>query len=235
MSALPTDDDWARLGASVASHPAADRARAAQRWARAAQLEHASIASFSRFSLELLALGAPPALLEGAHRAAIDEVRHARVSFRIASVLGSQSVGPGPLPLDRVDFHTTLEKAAVGAALDGCIVETVAALVAEEAARHAAPGAIRASLEMIARDESSHAQLAFTFLGWALTVGGAGLRTAVGAAIEARVATLRAEAAAADEAGLELYGLLSGAAAHRIHTEALEAAVLPALTATLRA
>jgi hypothetical protein len=37
-----------------------------------ALFQHASVASFARFSLELLALGAPPDLVAAAHAAALD-------------------------------------------------------------------------------------------------------------------------------------------------------------------
>ena len=47
----------------------------AREWLRAASFEHASIASFNRFSLELLVLGAPADLVDRANRAALDEVR----------------------------------------------------------------------------------------------------------------------------------------------------------------
>ena len=41
--------------------------RMAQAWLEAGQAEHASVASFSRFSLELLRFAAPPQLLLDAH------------------------------------------------------------------------------------------------------------------------------------------------------------------------
>ena len=44
------------------------RRRLAELWSQDALLEHASIASFSRFALQLLAVAAPPALVAGAHR-----------------------------------------------------------------------------------------------------------------------------------------------------------------------
>ena len=49
------------------------------RWRSNGLAEHASVASFSRHSLQLLALAAPADLVEASHRAAIDEVAHAKV------------------------------------------------------------------------------------------------------------------------------------------------------------
>jgi hypothetical protein len=55
--------------------------------------EHASIASFARFVMDLLSLGAPADLVDGAARALQDEVEHARLCFGIASRLSGRSMG----------------------------------------------------------------------------------------------------------------------------------------------
>src|SRR5690606_18379163 len=54
--------------------PPAARAALAAHWAEVAALEHASVASFAGFTLDLMALGAPPELLAEAQRAALDEI-----------------------------------------------------------------------------------------------------------------------------------------------------------------
>ena len=51
------------------------RTKLAECWAQDALAEHASIASFARFTLQLMAVGAPPQLLADTQRAAADEVR----------------------------------------------------------------------------------------------------------------------------------------------------------------
>src|SRR5690606_30816180 len=60
-------DDWAEPGAGPRPHvealSPAQRRLLADRWTRAALGEHASVASFARFVLDLAALGAPPELL----------------------------------------------------------------------------------------------------------------------------------------------------------------------------
>ena len=45
----------------------------------------AEIASFARTSLDLLALGAPADLVAETHRAALDEIEHARIAYALAS------------------------------------------------------------------------------------------------------------------------------------------------------
>ena len=44
------------------------------------------MASFSKFALELLAVGALASLLQRAHQAALDEIRHAQLSLDVVSI-----------------------------------------------------------------------------------------------------------------------------------------------------
>ena len=63
---------WPRQGTSPAPAIAEDlRAALAQGWLDDALLEHASVASFARATLELMALGAPPELLTEELRAEV--------------------------------------------------------------------------------------------------------------------------------------------------------------------
>src|SRR5690606_21383764 len=90
-------DDWRTLLAAPPVEPAL-RPRLAAYWARIAGDEHASVASFARFILDLLAVGAPPELVLGAQQALADEVEHARIGYALASLYEGTGVGPGPLP-----------------------------------------------------------------------------------------------------------------------------------------
>jgi|SRR6187402_596099 len=135
---------------------------------RAAQAEHASIASFAKFSLELLAVGAPPQLLEQAHKAALDEIEHARICFALASHFSGQPFGPGPLPLELTMSSPTLLEVTRDTVRDGCINETLAACEAQAAAERTTVPTIALALTIIAEDETAHAELAWRFVGWAL-------------------------------------------------------------------
>ena len=149
----------------------ATRARLVQHWTREAAAEHASIAAFSVISLQLLAFGAPAALVEAAHDAARDEIEHARVSFSIASHYAGTKVGPAALPLPATSsYDITLEQFAVDTLVDGCLGETVAALVARESAARCSDEAIARVLLRIADDEERHAELAFRLVSWAIGV-----------------------------------------------------------------
>lgn len=72
---------------------------AADFWTRVGLMEHASVAAFSRFSLQLMALGAPSDLLQKSHEAAADEIRHARDAFALAGHYAGRPVGPGVMPM----------------------------------------------------------------------------------------------------------------------------------------
>merc|ERR1712198_179483 len=47
--------------------------------------EHASVASFARHTLQLMSMGAPATLLVGSQQAALDEIRHAKMCYGIAT------------------------------------------------------------------------------------------------------------------------------------------------------
>src|SRR5262249_18706716 len=95
-------------------------------FADAAHLEDASVHAFRRLRRELLAHGAPPRLLRAAERAARDEIRHARLTGRLARRFG------GDLCRARVKKLATrpLDEVAIENAVEGCVRETFGAMVA---------------------------------------------------------------------------------------------------------
>ncbi|HTV19722.1 MAG TPA: ferritin-like domain-containing protein [Polyangiaceae bacterium] len=138
-------------------------------WLEQASMEHASVASFARFSLELASLGAPAALARGAASAMLDEIGHARECYALARRYSDADVGPGPLALDGALAPRDVEAIVVAAIEEGCIGETVAALEAAEALAHCDDPWARRVLEQIQRDETEHARLAWHFVSWALS------------------------------------------------------------------
>lgn len=204
MSADPTEAEWADLVATANALPPAVRKAAAAHWSRVAQLEHASIASFSRFTLDLLAMGAPPQLIDGAHRAGLDELRHAKLTFGVASAYAGAGLGPGPLPLDARAFDGRgPEQIVCSAIVEGCIGETVSAFEAQLAHTLAKPAALKAVFAVIAEEEGRHAELAFRFAAWALQQDKALVGPAQRAA-EGQLEALRAEPMPAPDAAWAL-------------------------------
>src|SRR5690606_24491547 len=121
---------------------------------------------FARFSLQLLSLGAPADLIEKTNQALVDETKHAKLCFGLASAYRGRAVGPEPLDIGGVMRDTSLKSIIKAAIFEGCSGETAAALEASEAAAHCEDPAVRAILEQIAADESRHAELAWRFMRW---------------------------------------------------------------------
>lgn len=154
----------------------AERAAIARAWTRVGLMEHASVAAFARFALQLLQLGAPPELLDATQGAMADETRHARLSFGIAERFDGQPHGPGELPTSDALIGSDTRSIVLTAVLEGCIGETVAAVEAAEAAEHAESPALADLLRSVAEDERRHAELAWKFVAWALQQSDVSLR-----------------------------------------------------------
>lgn len=148
------------------------RRKLAQVWLVDAQTEHASIASFNQFSLDLLRLGAPPDLVRDSQLAALDEIEHARHAFGVAARLSGEDSGPGLLEVGGVVAHSLVDAIAAAVA-EGCIGETLAAAVVGEQARLCTDASLAKELERIAEDELRHAELAWRFVAWAVKQRGA--------------------------------------------------------------
>lgn len=154
----------------------ADRAEQAAHWAHLGQMEHASIAAFARFSLQLLTLGAPPELVEACTQALADETRHARLCFQLASQYAGHGIAPGTLDIERSLDAASLVDIVDLVIAEGCVGETNAALEALAAAEAATDPVVANVYAQIAEDEQRHAALAFRFLRWALAQADAEVR-----------------------------------------------------------
>ncbi len=164
---------------------AAQREQRAEQWCKMAAFEHASVASFGRVSLQLLALGAPPELLEQTHEAALDEIRHARLAYSLSSAFSARAEGPGKLPAAVIKLpETDIVSFAKETFLDACVEETVGAVAARSAAATESDPVVRSVLLRIAEDEERHAELAWRTLAWAVGVGGQPVLAALGQTLD---------------------------------------------------
>ncbi len=175
-AAIETRTDWlpADEGAlfeyatrRAAMYDGRTRAALAAYWSEVLALEHASIASFARFALQLLALGAPAHLIEETHRAALDEAAHARMAGALASGFAERTVGPGRLEVSgylgasRSDvLRSLVEDACVGEMLG--VADALAARDATDAPW------VASVFDRIAEDELRHGALAWKALAWLL-------------------------------------------------------------------
>lgn len=166
--------DW-RGGSGVGGGPDVSlidpqtRRALADVYAEDALTEHASIASFARFVLECLALGAPADIVHEAARALADEIAHAEQSFALASAYAGASLGPSGLDVSgALGEALTLRESAVRTLREGCIAETVSAALIHAAAEAAEDACTKATLSRVAEDERRHAVLAWRFVSWAV-------------------------------------------------------------------
>jgi hypothetical protein len=210
------------------------RATIASGWLQQALMEHASVAAFARFSLQLLGLGAPAELVHAAARAQADEIVHAQDCFALARRYGAGDIGPGPLPLAAALAETDLRSIVLGTIAEGCIGETLAALEAAEACAHCTDPAARAVLERIADDETRHAQLAWRFVAWALETAHASLLVDVRAAFERELSSPAPAGPASDsDRGLMQHGLMTAALRSALRARVLREVIAPCVDALL--
>ncbi|HYH97517.1 hypothetical protein [Hyalangium sp.] len=179
------DDAWSVDDAPTVSSPDVEtQGMLAAAWEADARTEHASIAAFARLSLDLMAAGAPPHLIEASLSAALDEVRHATRAYSLASGYAGSPRGPGPLP-EVATAPGGLSRLAMETVVDGCFGEGLAAACAREAAEDALDPVVQAHLSAVAWDEGRHAELAWAVLAFCLARGGTPVRLATERALEA--------------------------------------------------
>ena len=137
-------------------------------WLEGAAFEHASVAEFARLSLVLMAHGAPADLVAETHRAAIDEIAHAKTCFAIASQITGEAHAPGPLDVSRASADASIEALARCTLRDGCLGEAAAAMELDALAREVEDADTARAVDEMARDERRHAELAWRILSFAV-------------------------------------------------------------------
>jgi hypothetical protein len=211
---------WAKVPVQADVEEGA-RAGLAAQWRENGRTEHASVAAFARLTLDLVGLGAPPALVAAANRDALDEIRHTELCFSLAAALDGKSESPAPFPAAAaartLPGTRTLGLAAlaVDSLVDGALNEGVSARVIAKLARRCEVPAIQAILREIAADEGRHAAHGWDVVEWCLAEGGGAVADALRGAVLALPDRAHSELpAAAEGGGWERYG---------IHGRALEA------------
>jgi hypothetical protein len=214
--------DWiARVGPDFTG---IDRDACAAYWAQAGAMEHASVASFARFALELLALGAPAALIADAQRAGLDEVEHARLAYGLASAYAGRPIGPGPLDLGALRVATDRREVMRALIEEACVGETLGVAEALALAESAQDPALVPIHRRIAEDEQRHAELAWRTLAWLLDGAGEDDR---------RFARRCFDEAIAAAGGEPPPGLLDARALAAVRRQALREVVAPCAEALL--
>jgi hypothetical protein len=240
--ALGAPGDWA-----VATSPDVSRLQPSQRrelaehWSRMALMEHASVAAFARFVLELLSLGAPAELVREAQQAMRDEIEHAELCFGLARAYAGQPLAPGPLAIDGALAARSPQELVLCAFREACLGETEAAVEAQAALESARDPAVKRVLTRIAADEARHAELGYRFLQFALRILSPSDQQSLGAALhrELEAASKRPppEIAPTTEpstvAALATHGLIGNHERARARATAITQVVIPCTRALL--
>jgi hypothetical protein len=155
---------WARSTAN--DLPPRVRAAIADVWRATMESEHRSAGIFATFVLDLMGAGAPHTFLSIASRATLDEVRHAELSARLASLYSRRPETPTPgiprvpdepgLTAHELALHQTLFL-SVGA-------ETFSSIMLADSLEHARDPVVRQVLSIILSDEMHHARLGWGYL-----------------------------------------------------------------------
>ena len=186
--------------------------------AEMAQLEAASVLAFEQLADQLIGFDAPAAFVERCRSATADERRHARWLTALAEARGARVVEPrieeGHAP-DRLSI-------AMHNAVEGCVHEAFAALVAAWIARDGADPVLRKVYARIAEDETRHGQLAWDLHAWLRSQLSTRERELVEAAQRAALASLPARVAWLAELPSE-FGVIPAALAEQLATKFVDA------------
>jgi hypothetical protein len=202
--ALRLGSDWSRGAVpDVCELDDASRRALEVLWLHDAQKEHASVPAFSRLSWLLSAGGAPAELIESVHRAALEEIDHARRCFALAAGYGGRAHTAEPMPdllLAGLELRGDLwVHLAVESLRDGCLLEDYNADIATACRAVCEDAAAGGVLAQIAREERTHAELSWRIVELAIERGGEPVRRALVAAAAELAEVARPTAVARDK------------------------------------
>jgi hypothetical protein len=172
---------WAET--TAASLAPAERARLAATWMRRSEAEYLAISTFSVLAIDLVAAMAPADVISLCLRAGIDEIRHAEMCVRMAQIYSGEQKLPPPgmssLPDD--PDRPKLHQALANTMLVSCVSETYATTVLSATRDLTVDPTAQAVLTSIYSDEVMHARLGWSYLRYAIDLGGQGVIDAAAA------------------------------------------------------
>lgn len=212
---------WARPGQAplfVAELDEPTKRALADQWRENGRTEHASVAAFARLTLDLMALGAPPKLVEDANRDALDEIRHAEMCFSLARRIDGNIESPMAFPeagkARTLPGNRTLALAtlAVDSLIDGALHEGVSARIIAQLSRRTDDPVVRAMLKEIAADEGRHARHGWDVVRYCLEEGGTPVARALEGALRKLPTVMGSELPEAARSGAwEPFGIMGEA------------------------
>ena len=134
-------------------------------FAEIAHLEAAAVVAFEDLARELAHHGAPEKLVERAWAAAREETRHALLTGALARRYGAERI----VPQVKRQNPRSLLAIALDNAVEGLTRETFGALLGQVQARTAADPMIRQVMNIIADDETGHAEFSLELHDWLMS------------------------------------------------------------------
>jgi len=158
----------------------AERARLASTWTRRSEAEYLAISTFSVLAIDLVAAMAPADVISLCLRAGIDEIRHAELCLRMIEIYSPPgTVKPMPKPamssLPDDPTRPKLHQALANTMLVSCVSETYATTVLSATRDLTTDPTALAVLTSIYSDEVMHARLGWSYLRYAIEIGGDGV------------------------------------------------------------
>jgi hypothetical protein len=201
--------------------------------------EHLAVGAFAEITTELASTGCDAVVLALVSRASSDEVRHADVCGRIATVmLGEAAVERrlrGVPSIPKHPGHSPSDRALLHVVEMCCLSETFTGVYLTEMLARATHRTMRAAIEYLLEDEIDHGRVGWAHLAARVRDGrGSVVEAALPSMLERTVAdVMRAGEASRDERPMaEGYGQIGLKEAARIFSTTLENVILPGLEAT---
>ena len=165
---------------------------------RRSEAEYLAISTFSVLAIDLVAAMAPADVISLCLRAGIDEIRHAELCVRMAQIYSGEQKLPPPgmssLPDD--PERPKLHQALANTMLVSCVSETYATTVLSATRDLTVDPTAQAVLTSIYSDEVMHARLGWSYLRYAIELGGQGVIDAAARCCRARCVASRTSSSA---------------------------------------
>ena len=164
MRASTREIDWSR--STAASLSPAMRTAMGDLWLATMEAEHRSAGIFATYVLDLMGAGAPREILSIASRAVLDEVRHAALAEKLASLYLDRVEAPaaGIPHVPDTPTLTLFEQSIRQALFLSVASETYSSVILAESRDRARDPVVRDVLGAILGDEVHHARLGWSYL-----------------------------------------------------------------------
>lgn len=162
--------------------------------AEQATVESMAVHAFTLLGQELERYDAPEALRTGVDRARADEQRHAQVVGALARRYGYAWSPQAPVQYP----VRSLEEIAEDCVVEGCVRETLGALLTKHQADTATEPRVARAMAALAEDELEHAALGWALAAWSIERLAPEARPALGALVQSSIQSFREAPAGAD-------------------------------------